>query len=287
MGLTTDATDAIESIYSSLKDMSLPERTETLAALQAILPDTDQEELTRDLFLGTATLAIDGAINTSLPPDASAEEVLAKEDALHSALKLTDDLRKLARGLDPRKPSVKYDLETVETTLKNGDRALKVTFVIPKGVSGEMICQEVEKANPREDRVLGVVTPMGRLLKDPGLTDIASTDTTVTFYLCLDTEGLSRGAKEIYVERNGLKLADRWMLTIGGALFRDENGLPEDIMQFQTPEDKGDLFRGKEIMAEPGGICSSINGLAALWEHDLDREEEGRAEGRIAAAVEI
>jgi len=138
----------------------------------------------------------------------------------------------------------------------------QVTFTIPKGMSGKMVLDAIEKANPRAEGD-GVVWPDSALLKDVGLSDIVDQDTKYTTTVCFNSNNRNRSEQATYLKDNGLGFTDRWITTVAAALYRDANGFPEDRFEIGTSKDKGDLFKGKVARARSGAVGSYADGVYA------------------------
>ena len=153
-------------------------------------------------------------------------------------------------------PHKMCNLEVLEVAL-----GTQVTFTIPKGKSGKMVLDAIEKANPRSPGD-GVVWPGSALLKDAGLNDIVAEDTKYTTTVCFNSNNRNRSEQATYLKENGLGFTDRWITTVAAALYRDANGFPEDRSEIGTSKDKGDLFKGKVARARSGAVWSHANGVS-------------------------
>jgi hypothetical protein len=138
----------------------------------------------------------------------------------------------------------------------------QVTFTIPKGMSGKMVLDAIEKSNPRSPGD-GVVQPESALLKDAGLSDIVAEDTKYTTTVCFNSSYRNRNQQASYLKDNGLGFTDRWITTVAAALYRDANGFPENRSKIGTSKDKGDLFKGLVARARSGVVGSTNRGVSA------------------------
>lgn len=132
----------------------------------------------------------------------------------------------------------------------------QVTFTIPKGMSGKMVLDAIERANPRPPGA-GIVSPdsFNLLLKDAGLNKVVAENTEFTTTLCFDSNFRNRSEQAIYLRNKGLGFTDRWILTVAAALCKDANGLlPAGSTDIGTSKDNGDLFKGKVVRAGVGSL---------------------------------
>jgi hypothetical protein len=154
------------------------------------------------------------------------------------------------------RPHQHFHLKVTESALGR-----QVSFTIPAGMSGMKILELIEKANPREDVLDGVIWPSSNLSEEDGLNIRKPEDTTYTFTICRASGNQTRLDQTTYLIRNNLMWAERWILTVGSALFRDMRGFPDDEIEIGTPKDAGDLFEGMAVRARLGALESDCGGL--------------------------
>lgn len=153
-----------------------------------------------------------------------------------------------------------------------------VTFVVPEGMSGRQILDEIEKANPR-GKGDGVVCAGSGLLCDDELDTVANSDVLVKLSVCFTFNSLTRSEQYDQLEENYLEFAPRWAVTLAAALYRDANGFPADRSDIGTSNDKGDLFQGLWVRAETGTFYTDQDGLGACGFRDGRRSRGVAAVG--------
>ena len=167
------------------------------------------------------------------------------------------------------KPSNLFSLEVTNVAL-----GTHVSFTIPKGMSGKMVLDLIEKANPRAHGH-GVVWAKSGLLDDAGLENAVGESTKFTFTVCTNFVDKTPPQQESYLAANDLGPVPRWVLTVGAALFRDQNGFPEKGFDIGTEGDNGDLFKGKVVMTASGSVTSHGIGLGSRIYCDAGLDNRG------------
>lgn len=147
--------------------------------------------------------------------------------------------------------------ELCKLVVKQVPLGLQVSFTIPEGMCGEDILSIIARNNPRRSGE-GIVAHKSPLWKDKGLAIRVERNTDFTFIICEQSRGRDVYAQGSYLKANDMEWVPRWIVTIGAALFRDQNKFPENKKHIGTSADKGDLFKGRTIRTRSGTDKSSV-----------------------------